>query len=115
VFVAVFTYDTERPPEDVVAHLGEPGHRWLTAQGPFSGNRAELNVTLTRGGVFDAAEPAPTNDPDYGSMILEFADCNNLTVTYDLPGPGVSGEIPMTRIVDDNVAMCEALSAMDTR
>ena len=27
VFLAWFTYDTERPPEDVTAILGEPGHR----------------------------------------------------------------------------------------
>jgi streptogramin lyase len=113
VFVAMFTYDTERPPEDVTAHLGEPGHRWFTAQGPFSGNRAELDVTLTRGGVFDAAEPAPTNEPRYGTMTLQFTDCNNLKVTYDLPGPDVAGEIPMTRIVEDNVVLCEELSALD--
>ena len=31
VFLAWFTYDTERPPEDVTAILGEPGHRWITA------------------------------------------------------------------------------------
>jgi hypothetical protein len=46
-------------------------------------------------------------------MTLQFTDCNNLKVTYDLPGPGVSGEIPMTRIVDDNVVLCEELSALD--
>ena len=28
VFLAWFTFDTERPPEDVTALLGEPGHRW---------------------------------------------------------------------------------------
>ena len=111
MFVAMFTYDTVRPPDDVMAHLGEPGHRWFTAQGAFSGNRAELDVTLTQGGIFDAAEPQPTTDPEYGTMTLEFTDCSNLTVSYDLPGPGVSGEIPMTRIVDDNVALCEALNA----
>jgi len=33
MFVAWFTFDTERPPEDVTAQLGDPGHRWLTAQG----------------------------------------------------------------------------------
>ncbi len=34
VFLAWFTYDTERPPAEVIAMLGEPGHRWLTALGP---------------------------------------------------------------------------------
>ncbi len=42
VFLAWFTYDTERPPEDVTAFLGEPGHRWLTALGPYEGDTALL-------------------------------------------------------------------------
>ena len=31
MFLAWFTFNVERPPEDVTAFLGEPGHRWLTA------------------------------------------------------------------------------------
>ena len=41
MFVAWFTYDTVRPPEDVTAFLGEPGHRWLTAQGPYVGGHRD--------------------------------------------------------------------------
>ena len=33
VFLAWFTFDTERPPQDVSAILGDPGHRWFTALG----------------------------------------------------------------------------------
>ncbi len=44
VTLAWFTYDTERPPEDVTANLGEPGHRWLTALGPYTGNQALMNI-----------------------------------------------------------------------
>jgi len=33
--MAWFTHDTERPDTGVEAILGEPGHRWLTAQGPY--------------------------------------------------------------------------------
>jgi sugar lactone lactonase YvrE len=40
VFLAWFTYDTERPDESVTAILGEPGHRWLTAFGPYEGDTA---------------------------------------------------------------------------
>jgi len=64
IFLSWFTYDTERPPQDVTAVLGEPGHRWLTAPGPYQGNAAALDVYLTAGGVFDSAEPmAQTGDP----------------------------------------------------
>jgi len=110
LFVAWFTYDTERPPDDVTAHLGEPGHRWLTAQGPFEGSTAELTVSLTRGGVFDSAQPPAETDPDsYGTLTLEFLTCNEGRVTYDIPSLGLAGEIPIQRIVEDNVTLCEAL------
>ena len=57
VFLAWFTYDTVRPAEDGVALLGEPGHRWLTAQGPYEGNTANLTIFVTEGGVFQALIP----------------------------------------------------------
>jgi hypothetical protein len=46
IFLAWFTYDIVRPPMDVTASVGEPGHRWLTAQGSFVGNRARQYSTL---------------------------------------------------------------------
>ena len=104
MFVAWFTYDTERPPEDVQAILGEPGHRWLTAQGPYSGDTASLTIYLTEGGVFDAAEPPAQNSGvGYGTMTIEFSDCTQGLVTYEIDSPEVSGTIPIQRIVNDNV------------
>ncbi|MCH5373708.1 MAG: hypothetical protein JJ992_07005 [Planctomycetes bacterium] len=112
MFVAWFTYDTERPAENVEAVLGEPGHRWLTAQGGYSGSTANLSIHLTQGGVFDASTPPAETDPNaYGSMTVEFADCNDALVTYEIPSLGLSGAIPIKRIVDDNVALCEQLGA----
>jgi hypothetical protein len=114
MFVAWFTYDTERPPEDVEAQLGEPGHRWVTAQGPYSGDTASLTIYVTKGGVFDAAEPtAQADGVDHGTLTIEFADCTEGLVTYEMMSPGVSGEIPIQRIADDNVALCTALSGED--
>ena len=109
VFLAWFTYDTERPPQDVMAILGEPGHRWVTAQGGYDGDTAMLNVFLTSGGVFDAAEPPAVTDQDpIGTMTIVWTGCNAGTLTYDLPGLGLSGEIPIERIALDNVPACEA-------
>jgi len=110
MFVAWFTYDTERPPEDVTALLGEPGHRWLTAQGPYDEDTANLTIFMTEGGVFDAAKPVPSRDPaGYGTMTLEFADCATGLVNYEITSLGISGEIPIQRIVPDNVPLCETL------
>jgi len=112
MFVAWFTYDTERPDEHVEAILGDPGHRWLTAQGPYAGDTASLTLYVTRGGVFDAGEPHAHNDGiGDGTLTIKFADCNEGLVTYDIISPGVSGEIPVQRIANDRVALCEALSS----
>jgi len=109
VFLSWFTYDTERPPDDASAILGEPGHRWLTAQGPFEGDTATLDVSLTSGGVFDAAQPPATTDPDpVGTITIAWAGCNEGLLSYDLPGLGLADDIPIERIVLDNVAACEA-------
>jgi len=110
MFVAWFTYDTERPPEDVTALLGEPGHRWLTAQGPYDRDTANLTIFVTEGGVFDVAEPVPSTDPaGDGTMKLEFADCSSGLVSYEITSLGISGTIPIQRIVLDNATLCETL------
>jgi len=112
VFLAWFTYDTERPPEDVTAFLGEPGHRWLTAQGPYDGDTANLTIFVTEGGIFDAAVPVAETDPaGDGTLTLEFADCTEGLVNYEITSLGISGEIPIERITPDNVALCETLAS----
>jgi hypothetical protein len=111
MFAAWFTYDTERPPEDVTAIVGEAGHRWLTAQGPYDGDTANLTLYLTAEGVFDAAEPPASTDlAGYGTLQIEFADCTQGLVTYEIPSLSVSGQFPIERIAPDNVALCESLA-----
>jgi len=111
MFLAWFTYDTQRPAEDVTAMLGEPGHRWLTAQGPYDGDTANLTIFVTEGGVFDAAEPAASTDlAGDGTLTIEFADCSSGLVKYQITSLGISGEIPIQRISPDNVPLCEALN-----
>jgi len=112
MYVAWFTFDTERPPEDVTAQLGGPGQRWLTAQGPYDGDSANLTIFVTKGGVFDAAQPPATTDPaGDGTMTLEFADCTAGLVNYKITSLGISGKIPIQRIALDNVPLCEALAS----
>lgn len=110
IFLAWFTYDLERPDPGVTAQLGDPGHRWLTAFGPYSGDSAMLDIELTTGGVFDSPEPAPTQEP-YGTIEITWSDCENALVSYDIPQAGVQGAVPIQRIALDNVPRCEALNA----
>jgi len=110
IFLAWFTYDTVRPDDSVTAMLGEPGHRWMTAQGPYAGNKAVLDIVVSEGGIFDAGTPAPTRRMD-GTIILEFSDCSAGTITYDIPSVDRQGAVPIERIATDNVALCEELGA----
>lgn len=108
IFLAWFTYDTERPPEGLKSNLGEPGHRWLTAQGSFFDNAAELTLYVTSGGVFDSGEPDAIIEP-YGEILLEFSSCNAGIVTYDIPSILQQGAVSIERITLDNVPLCYLL------
>lgn len=116
MFLAWFTYDTERPSDSAIAILGEPGHRWLTAQGPYVGDTANLTIFVTKGGVFDTPEPVATTNPNGdGNMVIEFSDCTEGLANYEITSLGTSGEIPIQRITLDNVSLCEALGSQHTR
>jgi polyhydroxybutyrate depolymerase len=110
IFLAWFTYDIGRPPSDIEAILGDPGHRWLTALGPYDGNQAVLDVYQTFGGIFDSAEPSPETGGPIGTIEILWSDCENANLTYQLDQPNVSGSIELRRITEDNVKVCEALT-----
>jgi hypothetical protein len=112
MFLAWFTFDTERPPENVTAFLGDPGHRWLTAQGPYGGDTVVLDVFLTAGGVFDKAQPkAETGVNPIGTITIIWTDCENATLTYYLQNLGLIDSTEIQRITPDNVALCVALNS----
>ena len=108
IFVGWFTYDLQQETSESNAIVGHPGHRWLTAQGPFDGQTANLTVNLTRGGVFDNNSLVDTNA--IGTMQLHFEDCSSASITYDLDTPAVSGEIPLSRIDQSSVDLCEMMT-----
>jgi len=81
----------------------------LTAQGPYEGDTALLDVYNTVGGIFDSPEPVPQTGDSIGTIAIEWSDCENGVLTYDLDQPRVSGVVPIRRIVADNVPLCEAL------
>jgi hypothetical protein len=112
VSLAWFTYDTELPAEDASASLGDAGHRWLTAIGTIEGDHAVMNIDVASGGLFDTATEIQHTDPvgSDGTITLSFEDCNLGLVEYDIASIDQQGSIPIQRIVDDNIALCEALS-----
>lgn len=109
LFLAWFTYDVERPAPDVTAVLGDPGHRWLTAQGSYEGDTAVLDIQVSSGGVFDSALPQVGPPVRDGTMVITWSDCESAQLSYEIESLGISGQIPIERVVPDNVALCEAL------
>jgi len=107
MFVAWFTYDVERPGLAATAELGEAGHRWVTAFGPYADDQAVLDVEVTSGGVFNTSPPAPTQTTN-GTLTLQFTGCNAGTIAYNLPAHSLSGTVVIERIALDNVPACEA-------
>jgi plastocyanin len=109
MFLGWFTYDVELPGQGVTAIIGGPGQRWITAFGDISGDTATLEVDLVTGGIFDSADPVPSHTPD-GTIIIVFSDdCMTAELTHDITAANVSGVIPIQRISNDNVPLCEAL------
>ena len=113
VSLAWFTYDTDLPSMDTTAKLGDPGHRWLTAAGPFSGNQAVMDIVITSDGIFDTATDVQRTDPagSDGTLILTFDSCRTGTVEYNIPSLNMQGSVPIQRVVVDNIALCQALSS----
>jgi len=113
VSLAWFTYDTELPPADATSNLGDPGHRWLTAVGPIEGNQAIMVIEMTSGGLFDTATVIDRTDPpgSDGTIILTFDSCNSGTIEYDITSINRQGTVPIQRVANDNIVLCEALNS----
>ena len=111
VSLAWFTYDTKLPQEGAQANLGDPGHRWITAIGPISGNRAVMNIDITSGGLFDMQSEVEHTEPAGadGTITLTFENCSSGTVEYDIKSIDRQGIVPIQRVAGDNIALCEAL------
>jgi hypothetical protein len=112
VFLAWFTFDTERPDQDVPYKLGDPGHRWMTAYGEYDGSSALLKLELTKGGLFDSNQPA-TSSEDYGTLDISFESCSSGEMTYDIPSAGLRGTIPLARTVSEKIEECQSLDGID--
>jgi hypothetical protein len=109
LFLGWFTYALEGEPTD------QERHRWLTAFGPFESTRSSLDLQWTA-----ADHPRPEGQPPTphvdGRLDLEFHDCRSGLIRYswgatDSGTALVEGEMPIRRIADDSVALCESLYA----
>jgi hypothetical protein len=109
--LAWFTYDTELPPLDATANLGDPGHRWMTAAGLIDNDQSEMNIEFASGGIFDTASEITRTDPpgSDGTLKLKFDNCNTGSIEYDITSINAQGTVPIQRVAADNAALCNAL------
>ena len=112
VSLAWFTYDTELPAEGASANLGDAGHRWMTALGTIEGNSSVMNIEFASGGKFDSDTAVEVTDPpgSAGTITLSFSDCGSALVEYDIITINKQGSIPIQRVANDNIVVCEALT-----
>jgi hypothetical protein len=66
---------------------------------------------MTSGGIFDSASIIERTDPpgSDGTITLTFDSCNSGTIEYDIPSINRQGLIPIVRVANDNIVICEAL------
>jgi len=109
LFLGWFTYALDGEPTD------ESRQRWLTAYGPFEGARSGLDLQWSSADYPRSGDQAPSLQVD-GRLDLEFHDCRSGLLRYSWGASTsgtalVEGEVPIRRIADDNVALCESLYA----
>lgn len=69
-------------------------------------------IDFTSGGLFDSSAQVDVTDPpgSDGTITLTFSDCGSGMIEYDIIPINQQGSVPIQRVADDNVALCEALS-----
>lgn len=109
VFVSWMSYDTSLPEPDAFSNVGDAGQRWLIAEGTYEGNRAELVVFSTSGGLFDKV--GSDVELEYiGDMVLQFDDCSSGSVWYALWPLWGGYMLPIQRVAPDSIQTCEMFS-----
>ncbi len=103
LFAAWFTWELETV--DAMSGLGNASQRWLTAQGGYQGDTAELLVYSSDSGRFDSPDPVDT--VAVGSARLQFDSCTSGTLEYTLDQPDMNGSIPLVRLTEDEYCRFE--------
>ena len=98
MFVSWFTYTdaaSDNPFEQ----------RWLTAQGNYSGNKAELDLFETLGGQFN--DPQAVTTTRIGHVSLSFSECGLGEMAYKLDEERLQGSFPLNRVIPGSGNVCE--------
>ena len=112
VIVYWFAWDLAQQSAQADSKFAGAEQRWFVAAGPIVDGIAEMDLTLTTGGVFD--DPAATETVTVGSLRFIPSTCMEGQFIYDISqnvtvGDNVSGVIDAVRLTPD--VLCEDLIA----
>jgi hypothetical protein len=108
MFVGWFTFDLEGFIPAVPITIGAGEHRWLTAQGRYYDDSADLDLFLTKGGLFNQGQPKPNTTP-YGNLHLQFSDCESSVMRFSVPQGQIEGDIHLSRVSSERVELCREI------
>lgn len=109
-FMGWFTYDTSNPDSPIVSQVGADGQRWLVGSGVVNAdnpNVLDFELLYTSGGLFDDSTTVTVEGADSNATLsIEFFDCGNAEVNYNIPAEKLSGSYDMVKLLSDDQS-CE--------
>jgi len=106
MFISWFTFTDAASDDPFEQH-------WFTAQGNYSGNKANLVLYETLGGKFD--DPQAVTTTRAGEVTLSFSDCEHGQMSYRFDSSGTQGAFPLLRAIPGSENTCERLSGTATQ
>ncbi|WP_223787948.1 FG-GAP repeat protein [Marinicella meishanensis] len=111
-FMGWFTFDTELAAANTSSDIGALGQRWLVGTGtvdPEDSNVLNYELYYTYGGRFlDATEVTVIDPGSYGVLRVEFVDCAQARVEYDIGEGELTGSYDMVRSIPDPSGCADA-------
>jgi hypothetical protein len=70
-----------------------------------------MNIEFTSGGIFDTPGEIVRTDPvgADGTLTIKFDNCTEGTIDYDIITIDAQGTVPIQRVANDNIALCNEL------
>ncbi len=90
---------------------------WLYSEGVIDGEAIDFDVYYADGMRFSDLDTADKNNRLWGSLLMEFSDCNTATISYDSSLTGVPNspegtrEVPVQRLVNIASLPCRRQTA----
>ncbi len=112
-FLAFYTFPEGQGFPARQAKIGSPDNRWFTGQGTYSENGADLTLFSTSGGQF--ATDDTVENVEIGAARFEVSDCENARFEYDIPEDGLSGTIPLVRLLPSSGGLGDLCSHLDLK